>query len=129
MKELERMSQAEVAGLLGVDRTTIGAWGRAGMPFDPRGRGKESSYSPSIAIFWQVWQTLRREFRLKDCSPVKALAVALVFAADQDHSERYNRKNFREQFPKLAAGFADDAEIASAIGYAEAIADTKFRNR
>jgi phage terminase Nu1 subunit (DNA packaging protein) len=129
VKNLEQMSQAEIAGLFRVDRTTVSAWGRAGMPYKPSGRGSESGYNPSIVIYWRVWQDLRREFRLKDCEPVKALAVALVFAADQDHTERFNRKNFRDQFPKLVADFFDKAEIASAIAYAEGVADTKFRNR
>ena len=50
-------NQGEVAQAFGVDRSTIHAWQRRGLPYIDNGKGKPSAYVPPL-VFGGAWPTM-----------------------------------------------------------------------
>jgi len=49
----QNLTQAQLADLVGVDRTTVRAWQKHGMPFTaPEEKGKPASYCGPLALNW-----------------------------------------------------------------------------
>ena|ERR1700722_2784500 len=121
-------SQQQVAELMGVDRTTVRAWTKSGMPFINHGPGKSSEYDTSIVLYWYASVIQRNSRPLPDMSPCRRLAVARALADrnDDPREERLNRSEFPECFRDMAAGFFKPREIEEAISYAAAIFDMTF---
>ena len=46
------LSQGELADIIGVDRSTIHAWQRDGLPYEAQGRGKPGRYIAPVALNW-----------------------------------------------------------------------------
>jgi len=63
------LSQVELAELIGVSRTTISAWQRESMPFEPQGRGKASRYIAPVAVNWYQGREAIRKMGLKLTDP------------------------------------------------------------
>jgi len=69
-KKAPRLSQAELAEILGVDRTTIRNYQTAGMPYLPAGRGRSAEYIAPLSIHWSMGFRLSRQ--KKDGLPERA---------------------------------------------------------
>ncbi|SEO92479.1 hypothetical protein [Aquisalimonas asiatica] len=48
----KQLNQHELAELLDVDRTTIGAFQRRGMPYRSQGRGRPNLYDGPVCMHW-----------------------------------------------------------------------------
>ena len=69
------LSQAEIAGLFGVDRTTIRAWQLVGMPYQrPAAKGAKAGYCAAVCIHWRAGHRLA-ESRRVDLTAHQKLAV------------------------------------------------------
>lgn len=47
------VNQGDLADLLGVDRGTVHALQRQGMPYTPGGRGKPNTYDAPVCMYWR----------------------------------------------------------------------------
>lgn len=121
-------SQQEVAQFMDVDRTTIRAWTKGGMPYKAGGRGATGEYDAGIVFYWWASLIHRNKYTLPKMSPCRQLAVARAFVDrnDDQKEERLSRSEFPECFRKMVAGHFQKNEIEQAIAYAEGIFDITF---
>lgn len=76
--DFDNLSQGELAKLIEVDRATIHAWGREGMPYKkPSRKGEKGAYSLSACIHWRAGHDLSRRRGLRDIELTPLQKVAL----------------------------------------------------
>ena len=79
MTELETVNQAEIAKVLGVDRTTVHRYQREGMPYRSQRQGKAAGYCVPVCLHWFMGREALR---------------------DTDHSRRLNEPLFPMLFSR-----------------------------
>ena len=52
------VNQNELAEMFGVDRTTITAYQREGMPYTKGGCGKENAYPVTLCMYWVITKNI-----------------------------------------------------------------------
>lgn len=106
----EHFSQTDIAAILGVDRTTVRAWTKAGMPYaEPTTRGKEAEFSLPVALYWSVWLKVSAICGWPELDPLHALALARAYS---------ERDGFLESFPAMVGEYFDQGKIRDAMHYA-----------
>jgi hypothetical protein len=122
--QLAELNQASAAATMQVDRTTIRAWAKAGMPYTPPDeRGKEGSYRHGVLLYWSMWRAMRDRLKLADLRPLQALAVARASVIEKASRTR-DEEQFRDHFPALVRGYYPKEQIHEAIGFALAYLDS-----
>ncbi len=82
-----RISQTQLAGALGVDRTSITRWQKQGLPYIATGRGQSAEYIPALAIMWRTGVSVAKRADLRPRPEGAVDPVALAHALD-DPGER-----------------------------------------
>jgi hypothetical protein len=76
--DFRNLSQTQIAQLVEVDRTTVRAWTKQGMPFKkPASKGATGSYCFSVCVHWLAGHLFNQRSALKDLkfSPLEKVAV------------------------------------------------------
>jgi hypothetical protein len=106
-------NQADLAELLGVDRTTIRAYTQAGMPHMPGGKGRENRYVVPICINWAAGYQAARANGLPMMQPLELILFG--------YSTAFRNASLQE-YRGAAAGIAEKAgatpaEFDEAVGF------------
>jgi hypothetical protein len=106
-------NQADLAKMIGVDRTTVRNYTKAGLPFVPGGRGKQNRYVIPVAINWVSGYQAARENGLPMMSPLELILFGYTTAF---------RNSSLHEYRSAAAGIAEkagatSAEFDEAIGF------------
>ncbi|AYN28651.1 hypothetical protein D8682_17715 [Buttiauxella sp. 3AFRM03] len=80
------VSQQELADNFGVDRTTIRAWTKQGLPCIEGDRGKSHQYHPGITMWWRVGAQYAEKMKLRNLTGVQCIALGREYA-DIDATE------------------------------------------
>lgn len=81
------LSQAEIAAILAVDRTTVRAYTKQGMPYrKPEVRGGRASFCGPVAINWKLGHRVA-ESRGLQLSPVEKIAVGWLLGVGEPNAE------------------------------------------
>jgi phage terminase Nu1 subunit (DNA packaging protein) len=131
---LQRISQAELAQFLDVDRGTVRAWTLHGMPYRaPAGKGLEGTYSGSIALYWMLANKNRKAEQWPErLTPLQTIAFAYVHLTDDGDDARptsVRRSEAKALFPNLAAEFYSKDEHLEALNYAFGFFDSRAQRR
>lgn len=103
--------------MIGVDRTTIRAYQKAGMPYKPgENHGDENTYRSSIVLAWHAWTKQKVRHKLGGFGPVCNMAFARSYVdmatlGHIDHEER-------EYFVKMLDGYVDERTARNAVDWA-----------
>lgn len=103
------MTQAQLARLLGVDRTTITQAQREGLPYQPASRGRSARYNATVALYWVAGRGIARRDDLTGYRPLELVLLGSVAAAVDDWG--------RLAHDLAEAMGASEAELAQAIGW------------
>lgn len=106
-------NQADLAELVGVDRTTIRHYTQAGMPHMAGGRGKENRYIIPVCVHWIAGFQSARANSLPMMQPLELILFG--------YSGAFRNATFQE-YRSEAAGIAatagaSDREFDEAIGF------------
>ena len=105
--------QADLAELIGVDRTTIRHYTQAGMPHMAGGRGKKNCYIIPVCINWVAGYQAARENGLPMMSPLELILFGYTTAFQNASFQEY-----RSEATGIAAtAGASDREFDEAVGF------------
>ena len=107
-------NQADLAEMIGCDRTTIRAYAKAGMPCEPKTKGRENNYIVPLCIHWIAGYQAARANSLPMMQPLELILFGFTTAYRNDLSSR--------EYHADAAGLADKAgatpaEFEQAVGF------------
>lgn len=77
-------NQQRVAEALEVDRTTIRAWAKKGMPYIQGDRGKENIYHISTCMWWMLGKEFAEKRKIEGLTAVQQIIFARVIADEYD---------------------------------------------
>jgi len=119
-----QLSQADLATSLKVDRTTIRAWTRAGMPYQPPAtQGSNGLYDLGIATLWATWTSCKSDWNLPKTDPLHVLAFAYF---NNVHDSLQAVRDGLKLFPHLVCEYFDKNSIAEAMHWAIGYLDAKY---
>ena len=106
-------NQADLAQMVGVDRTTVRNYTKAGLPFVPGGRGKENRYIVPLCIHWIAGYQAARANGLPMMQPLELILFG--------YSTAFRNASLHE-YRSAAAGIAEKAgatpaEFEQAVGF------------
>lgn len=109
-ESLEFMNQARLAEALGVDRTTIGAWTKKGLPFIKGDQGKPHIFHLPCSIWWVLGRNFAERRGISGLNAVQQIIFARVIADEMDPGDDMAGEAW--MVPMLAAvGVSRDAVI------------------
>ena len=116
------LSQQEIADQFGVDRTTVRAWTKRGLPFIEGDKGKPGRYQLGHVLFWVRGQEGLKELGMTgelhplDCI-MHSREIMLSMVGEEEDKQEYEKK-FNKGLEIY--GYSPD-EIAQARGRAQGI--------
>jgi len=106
-------NQADLAELIGVDRTTIRAYANAGMPCTPKTKGRENQYIIPLCINWVAGYQTARENSLPMMNTLELILLGYTTAFQNASFQEY-----RSEAAGIAAkAGASDREFDEAVGF------------
>jgi len=107
-------NQAELAQMVGANRTTIRAYARAGMPCLPKTKGRENNYIVSLCIHWIAGYQAARANSLPMMQPLELI----LFGYSGAFRNNASYQEYRSEAASIAAtAGASDREFDEAIGF------------
>ena len=106
-------NQSDLAELIGVDRTTIRAYAKAGMPCTPKTKGRENNYCVPLCVHWACGYQAARANSLPMMQPLELILFG--------YSGAFRNASYQE-YRSEAAGIAElagatPAEFEQAVGF------------
>jgi hypothetical protein len=92
----ENMTQSDLAGLLGIDRTTVRSWTQRGMPYKkPPAKGMPASYCASVCLHWRIGHKYSEQPTMAslELSPLQKVAIGWL-AGNTVHISAEDEKLF-----------------------------------
>ncbi|MCY1696637.1 hypothetical protein OVA10_00755 [Lelliottia sp. SL45] len=81
------VSQQELADNFNVNRTTVRAWTKNGLPYIPGDQGKSHQYHPGITMWWRVGTMRAEKMYLPDLTAAQRIALAREYGeVDESHN-------------------------------------------
>jgi phage terminase Nu1 subunit (DNA packaging protein) len=106
-------NQADLAELIGVDRTTIRAYAKAGMPCTPKTKGRENNYVIPLCVNWVAGYQAARENGLPMMNTLELVLLGFTTAFQNASFQEY-----RSEAAGIAAtAGASDREFDEAVGF------------
>lgn len=81
---LHFLSQVELADALGVDRTTIGAWTKKGLPFIKGDQGKHHMFHFSCSMWWMLGKEFAERQNISGLTAVQQIIFARALSDESD---------------------------------------------
>lgn len=81
---LDFMTQAELAGALGVDRTTVGTWTKKGLPFIKGDQGKPHTFHFPCSMWWMLGKDFTERRGISGLTAVQQIIFARAIADEMD---------------------------------------------
>ncbi|EDT6432567.1 terminase small subunit [Salmonella enterica subsp. enterica] len=76
------MNQQQVAQAFRVDRTTVRAWTKRGLPFIQGDQGKENQYYSGLTMWWVLGDEFARNDGLEELSAIQKIIYARCMATE-----------------------------------------------
>lgn len=117
-----RANQGDLAEIMGVDRTSIHAWQRSGMPHISQGAGKAVIYIVPLCMRWRLGQKVAPHPRWKvDArNTVDRVAFGAALSELSEEGAHYTTDQIMDDL--LACGVAGAERFPVRYGYFQAIA-------
>lgn len=84
MKSTFLVSQQELATIFGVNRTTVRAWTKQGLPCLEGDKGKPHMYHPGIAMWWRKGRQYAGVLCTSELSALQQIALARAYIEDDE---------------------------------------------
>ncbi|HGG6608018.1 TPA: hypothetical protein ACJG8M_002151 [Salmonella enterica subsp. diarizonae serovar 50:k:z] len=81
------MNQQQVAQAFRVNRTTVRAWTKRGLPFIQGDQGKENQYYSGLTMWWVLGDEFARNDGLEELSAIQKIIYARCVATKIHHKD------------------------------------------
>lgn len=114
-KALHFLSQVELADALGVDRTTIGAWTKKGLPFIKGDQGKPHMFHFSCSMWWMLGKEFAEHRNIFGLTAAQQIILARA-VADETNSDD-DMAGERWMIPMLAEIGIPESTVIREVAY------------
>lgn len=85
--DVNNVSQSAIAEFFGVDRTTVRAWQKKGLPHINNGKGKSLTFVGPLAVRWRIGQKAGLEYKIDTSDPLTSICFG--YAVDYYSSDEF----------------------------------------
>lgn len=82
MSDDNTMNQQQIAQAFRVNRTTVRAWTKRGLPFIQGDQGKENKYHAGLTMWWVLGDEFARNDGLEELSAIQKIIYARCMATE-----------------------------------------------
>lgn len=116
---LDFMTQAELAGALGVDRTTVGTWTKKGLPFIKGDQGKPHTFHFPCSMWWMLGKDFTETRGISGLTAVQQIIFARAIADEIDPGDDMAGEEW--MIPMLAEIGIPESTVISEIAYVRGV--------
>jgi len=113
------LNQTELAEKLGVDRTTIGAWVKKGLPCVKGGQGKSHTFHFGCSLWWMLGKEFAEKRKITGLSAVQQIIFARAEADELDPGDDLAGEAW--MIPMLSQVGIEHDEIIREIGFVKGL--------
>jgi len=116
---LDFMTQAELAGALGVDRTTVGTWTKKGLPFIKGDQGKPHTFHFPCSMWWMLGKDFTETRGISGLTAVQQIIFARAVADEIDPGDDMAGEHW--MVPMLGEIGVPEAMVVKEIAYVQGL--------
>lgn len=116
---LNFMTQAELAGALGVDRTTVGTWTKKGLPFIKGDQGKPHTFHFPCSMWWMLGKDFTETRGISGLTAVQQIIFAREIADEMDPGDDMAGEHW--MVPMLGEIGIPEATVVKEIAYVKGL--------